>query len=79
MEEEEYIPKKSLYQICLANKNTGQIIMDKKSVGYSEMEALKNLNVSQAIKTLNLKKDKVDLYIRVVGVLYESMFDKAFE
>lgn len=71
---EEYEPRKGLYQIYIVKKSTGNVILDKKVIAFSEGEALRKVPTGQILG--NLKANEVELYIRVAGYLYEGVFDK---
>ncbi len=76
---EEYEPVKGLYQIFIVNRETEEIILDVKQVAYSEAEALKKAETGKALKNKTLRAEGVDLYIRLVGCLYEGIFNEALE
>lgn len=70
MNEETYTPIKAIYQIYLVNKQTDIILFDKQLVAYNETEVLDRIKVGAVLKELGLTMSDVDLYIRLVGMLY---------
>ena len=67
-----YIPRKSLYQICLTEKATDKVLLNTTVVAYSESESIEKMKVGSIAKELGLKRADFDLYIRVAGCLYEG-------
>jgi hypothetical protein len=66
------VPRKSVYQILLAEKATDKVLLSTSVIDYSESAAIEKIKVGSIIKELGLKREDVDFYIKIVGHLYEG-------
>ena len=73
--EEEFVPKKALYQLHVVNKVTEEVVINRLVVAYNEAEAISKTKVGSIIADCGLDSQGVELFIRVIGCLYEGIFD----
>jgi len=61
----------NVFQIVLGSK-TGQILYKTQIIAESESDAIEKTKIGSIILELGLKREDVDFYISIVGVLYEG-------
>ena len=67
---DEIEPRKSFYQICIAEKATDRILYADTLSAWNEIEAIQKTKLGSVIQNKGFTRGEVDFYIRNIGVLY---------